>query len=186
MFRDSSSKDETILKTKKDNIDMINKANNKIDNIEDINKILIKIKDKVSKNIQSIFDKVFIKLPDDPQLRLAYLNKGDAEMDDALNFVWNKFCKNKIRSKKINRDKYKDFDRYIRNKLELLERVEGLLIDIIREIEDKLNMICRDLIYNDKYKMSIDKLHLINNKLDQIMGQPKKGLRNIISLKDIQ
>ena len=107
MFRDSSSKDETILKTKKDNIDMINKANNKIDNIEDINKILIKIKDKVSKNIQSIFDKVFIKLPDDPQLRLAYLNKGDAEMDDALNFVWNKFCKNKIRSKKIYRDKYK-------------------------------------------------------------------------------
>ena len=68
----------------------------------------------------------------------------------------------------------------------MLERVERLLSDIISEIEDRLNMICRDLNYSDIYKMGIDKLDLINNKLNHIMRQSKKDLRNIISLKDIQ
>ena len=188
VYRDLSfEKEDIIFKSKKEFIDMMDKIDNKIDNIEDTKNILIKIKDKVSKNIQSIFDKIFIKLPDDPQLRLAHLNKVDAEMDNALDFVWNKICReNEISSKKINRDKHKAFDRYISNKLQLLERVERLLSDIISEIEDRLNMICRDLNYSDIYKMGIDKLDLINNKLNHIMRQSKKGLRNIISLKDIQ
>ena len=99
----------------------------------------------------------------------------------------NKICrKNKISSKKINRDKHKDIDSYVSNKLDLLERVYALLCDIIREIEYKINMIRRDLIYRDMYKMGIDELHLINSKLNEIMRQSKKDLRNIISLADLQ
>ena len=130
---------------------MLDKVNNKINNTTNIKIKIIKIKDEVSKNIQSIYNKTFIKSQDDPQLRLAYLNKVDAEMDDALNFVWNKFCKeNKIRSEKINRDKHKNFDRYVINKLELLEIVERLLSGIISEIENKINMIHKYLykVYN--------------------------------------
>ena len=47
-------------------------------------------------------------------------------------------------------------------------------------------MIRRDLIYKDMYKMDIDKLHLINSKLNEIMRRSKKDLRNIISLDDLQ
>ena len=101
VFRDLSSKDETILKTKKEIIDMVDKVNNKINNIKDINKIIGKIKDEVRNNIKSIFKKMF-KLQDDPQLRQADLDNMDAKIDDALNFVWNKiFRKNKINSKKL-------------------------------------------------------------------------------------
>ena len=46
MFRDLSSKDETILKTKKEIIDMVDKVNNKINNIKDINEIVTKKKMK--------------------------------------------------------------------------------------------------------------------------------------------
>ena len=127
------------------------------------------------------------KLQDDPQLRQADLNNMDAKIDDALNFVWNKICReNKISSKKINRDKHKDFDSYVSNKIYLLERVYVLLCGIIREMEDKINMIRRDLIYRDMYKTGIDELHLINSKLNKIMKRSKKDLRNIISLDDLQ
>ena len=181
----SFKKEDIIFKIKKEFIDMLDKINNKIKIITDIKIEIIKIKDKVSKNIQSIFDKIFIKFPDDPQLRLAYLNKVDAEMDDALNFVCNKLCKeNKIRSEKINRDKHKDFGRYIGNKLELLERVERLLRDIISEIENKINMIHKDL--DKAHNKGINKLHLINDKLKEIMRQLKKDIINRFSSIDLQ
>ena len=67
----SFKKEDIIFKNKKEFIDMLDKVNNKTNNITNIKTEIIKIKDKVSKNIQSIFDKIFIKLPDDPQLRLA-------------------------------------------------------------------------------------------------------------------
>ena len=106
-------------------------------------------------------------------------------MDDALNFVWNKFCKeNKIRSKKINRDKHKGFDRYVSNKLELLERVERLLTDIISEIENKINMIHKDLY--KVYNKGINELHLTNSKLSEFMRQLKKDIINRISSTDLQ
>ena len=154
--------------------------------MKDKNKIITKIMDEVRENIQSIFKTMF-KLRDDPKLRQADLNNMNAKIDDALNFVWNKICReNRISSRKINRDKHKDFDTYVSNKLDLLERVYALLCDIMREIENKINMICRDLIYSDMYKMGIDELHLINSKLNQVMRQSKEDLKNIISLEDIQ
>ena len=161
---------------------MADKVNNKINNIKDIKKIITQIKDEVRKNIQSLF-KIKIRLQDDPQLRQADLNK----IDDALNFVWNKICrKNKISSKKINRDKHKDIDRYVSNKLDLLKRVDALLCDIIIEIQNKIIIIRRDLIYRDMQRMGIGELHLINSRLNQNMRQSKKVLRNIVSLEDIQ
>ena len=68
----------------------------------------------------------------------------------------------------------------------MLKRVNALLRDIIIEIENKINMICIDLIYRDMYKMGIDELHLINSKLNEIIKRSKKDLRNIISLDDLQ
>ena len=75
---------------------MIDKMDNKINNTEDMKIKIKKIMNKVYKNIQSIYDKIFIKIPNDPQLRLAYLNKVHAEIDDALNFVWNKLIEIEI------------------------------------------------------------------------------------------
>ena len=181
----SFEKEDIIFKSKKEFVDMLDKVNNKINNITNTKIEIIKIKDELSKNIQLIFNKIFIILPDDPQLRLAYLNKVDAEMDDALNFVWNKFCKeNKIRSKKINRDKQKDLDRYVSNKLELRERVERLLSDIVSEIENKINMIHKDLY--KAYNKGINEVHLTNSKLSEFMRQLKKDIINRISSTDLQ
>ena len=90
---------------------------------------------KYKKYIQSIFE-IFFKLHDDPQVRKADLNNVNAKIDDVLNFVWNKICReNKISPKKFNRDKHKDLDRYVSNKLELFERVH-----IISEIENKIHI----------------------------------------------
>ena len=165
---------------------MVDKVNNKINNMKDINKIIREIRYEVGKNIQSILE-IMYKLRYGPQLGKADLNNIDAKIDDALNFVWNKICReNKISSEKINRDKHKDFDSYLSNKLDLLKRVYALLWDIISEMEDKIKMIRRDLIYRDMYKMGIDELHLINSKLNEIMRQSKKDSRNIISLDDLQ
>ena len=91
--------------------------------------------------------------------------------------------KNKISSKKINRDKYKDFDRYVSNKLKLLERVDKLLNDIINEIENKVNK-ANENVYK-AYKKGIDKIHLANSKLSKFMRQLKKDIKKIISLADL-
>ena len=163
---------------------LLHKVNNKINNINDIKKIITKIMEGVRKNLQPIYGVLFFKLKDDPQLRQAELNKINAKIDNVLNFVWNKICKeNKISSKKINRDKHKDFDRYLSNKLELLERVHRLLCDIISEIENKTHTVYERMY--KVYKKGIDKLHLINSKLNEFMRKFKKYLRNIISLADL-
>ena len=77
-------------------------------------------------------------------------------------------------------------DRYVSNKLNLLERVYALLCDIISEIENKMDMIYEDMSYENIFTNGIDNLHLINSKLNEIMRQSKKDLRNIISLADLQ
>ena len=53
--------------------------------------------ERVRKNLQPIYGVLFFKLKDDLQLRQAELNKINAKIDNVLNFVWNKICKeNKI------------------------------------------------------------------------------------------
>ena len=101
---------ETIFKTKKEYIELLDKVNNKINNIIYVNKIIIKIKDELNDKIQSIYEIIF-KLSNDSRLRRDELNKIDAIIDDMLNFVCNKICRENITSSEnINRNKYKDID----------------------------------------------------------------------------
>ena len=167
-------------------IDNVNKKINKrINNINDINKIITKINDEVKKRIKSIFEIVF-RLKG-AKLKQADLNIINAKIDDALIFAQNKiFRENKISSIKINRDKHKDFYRYVSDKLGLLERVNKLLCNIASEIEDKMDIIHRELAYIDMYEIDIDELNLVISKLNQIIIQSKKDLTNIISLEDIK
>ena len=60
-----------------------------------------------------------------------------------------------------------------------------LLCDIISEIENKMDMIYEDMNHKNIFKKGIDNLHFINSKLNEIMRQSKKDLRNIISLADL-
>ena len=67
VYRDLSfEKGVIVFKNRKEFIDMLDKVNNKINIITNIKIKIIKIKDEVSKNSQSIYNKIFIKLPDDP------------------------------------------------------------------------------------------------------------------------
>ena len=171
--------DETIFKTKKEYIDMLDKVNNKINNINDANKIIAKRKDEFKKKIESIY-KSMLKLHNNSRLRQVELNMIDVKIDDALNFAWNKIIR-----EKINRDKHKGIDEYvISNKLNLLERVYDSINYIISGIENKINIIYKDMY--EVYEKGIDKLRLINDKLNEIMRQSNKDLRNIISLEDLQ
>ena len=107
MFRDLYS-EETILRTKKEYEDMLDKIYNKISKINGVNKMCEKIRKKIELIYQSMF-----KLHDDPWLRLNDLNKIDAIIDDEINFIWYRiFKKNRIRLNKINIDKHKDIDEY--------------------------------------------------------------------------
>ena len=162
--------DKTIFKTKKEYIDMPDKVHDKINNITDVNKIIIKINDELKKNIESIYEIIF-KLPDDSRLRQVEINTIDAKIDDALNFVWNKIYrknrKNRISSEKINVDKHKDIDEsVISKKLKLLERMYSSINDIISEINNKIKMIYKDMY--KLYEKFIDKTYLINSKLKEI------------------
>ena len=179
MFRDLSFKDETILKTNKEYEDMLDKINNKINNITDVNKIITKIIDELKKTIKLIYEIIF-KLSDDSRLRQVELNTIDATIDYTLNFLWNKiYRKNRINSEKINRDKHKDIDEHIiSNKLELLERMDNSINDIISEIKNKTKMIYIKLYKASERGNNI--LHLINGELNEIMIQLKQNLKKIL------
>ena len=81
MFRDLYS-EETILRTKKNYKDILNKINNKISKINGVNKM----REKIRKKIELIYQSMF-KLHDGPWLRLNDLNKIDAIIDDEINFI---------------------------------------------------------------------------------------------------
>ena len=176
--------DENIFKTKKEYIDMLDKVNNRINNVNDANKIITKTENELKKKIKSIYELIF-KLSDDSWLRQVELNTIDAKIDDALNFVWNKiYRKNRISSEKINRDKHKDIDEHIiSNKLKLLVRMNSSINNIISEIKNKIKMIYKDMY--KFYEEGIDQIYLINDKLNKIMRQSNKDLKNIISLADL-
>ena len=76
-----------------DNVDALDKINNKIDTINKINKRLVKIKIKAAEKVELIYravhglqDEIY---SDDSWLRLVELNTVDAIIDEALNVVWN-------------------------------------------------------------------------------------------------
>ena len=90
----------------------------------------------------------------------------------------------------INIDKNKDIDGFvsklndaISNKIELLNRVGDLIDHIICWIKNRTNMF-----YEKIYKVSVidnDTLHLIYNKLKEIMIKLKQNLKKNISLADL-
>ena len=66
----------------------------------------------------------------------------------------------------------------INNKIELLNRVGDLIDHIISWIKNRTNMI-DEKIYKVS-EMDNDTLHLINNKLKEIMIQLKQNLKKIL------
>ena len=85
----------------------------------------------------------------------------------------------------INIDKYKDIDGYvsklndvINNKIELLNRVGDFIDHIISDIKNETNMT-DEKIYKVS-EMDSDTLHLINDKVKEIMSRLKQNLKNIL------
>ena len=114
------------------------------------------------------------------------MNKLDAILGDALNVTWNMIrTENRTNSNMINIDKYKGIDGYVRklndvinSKIELLNRVGDLIDHIIYWIKNRTNMIDKK-IYKVR-EMDNDTLHLINNKLKEIMSQSKQNFKKIL------
>ena len=85
----SDGYDESVFKFKKEYMDMVDKIYDKVNNISDVIKIILKINDELKKNIESICEIIF-KLSDDLRLGQVQINTINAKIDDALSFVWNK------------------------------------------------------------------------------------------------
>ena len=121
--------DESVFKLKKEYIDMRKKMDDKLDNIEEVIDIFVKMNDKLKKNV-SYINLMLLGLFDESQL----IYKINAKIDDTLNFVYNEIYrknrknrKNRISSNKVNI-----------NKLKLLERMSDSSYDMIREALDKI------------------------------------------------
>ena len=173
-----------------DNVDALDKINNKIDTINKINKRLAKIEIKAAEKVELIYE-AMRELQDeiysaDSWLRLVELNKIDAIIDEALNVVGNEICgKNRISPEKININKYKDIDGYvskltdvINNKIELVNRMCESIDHVMSEIKNETNMI--DEKIHKVSEMDNDTQHLINDKLKEIMKQSRKNLEKIV------
>ena len=183
-------KNKTTNKTKTEDKDTLDKINNKIDTINKMNKRLEKVKAEVTKKIELIYesmcelqDEIY---SDDSWLRLVELEKIDAITDEALNVVWNMICgENRINPEEIKIDKHKDIDRYvskltdvINNKIELVNRMGGVIDHVMSEIKNETNMT--DEKIHKVSEMDNDTQHLINDKLKEIMKQSRKNLEKIV------
>ena len=114
----SNYDDERVFKPKKDYIDMYDKICNKINTISKVNNIMVKINNKLKKNLQFI-DSYVLDVPSSLSFfveGLEMIYKINAKIDDILNFVWyeiyktkRKNRKNKISSDEVNTDKLKLF-----------------------------------------------------------------------------
>ena len=196
MFKDFSTSDKTTGKdkdkdrNKTEDKNMLDKINNKIDIINELNNGLTKIKAEVIKKIELIYDSMCELqdevYSDDSWLRLVELEKIDAIIDEALNVVWNMICgENRICPEEIKIDKHKDIDGYvskltavINNKIELMNKMGGVIDHVMSEIKNETNMI--DEKIHKVSEMDNDTQHLINDKLKEIMIQSRKNLEKIV------
>ena len=86
----SNYDDESVFKHKKEYIDRYHKICNKINIIKKVNNIIIKINNKLKKNVLFINSYVLdvpsslIFFTEDPER----VHKINARIDDLLNFVW--------------------------------------------------------------------------------------------------
>ena len=184
---ENKTKTKTETDTKKI---MLDKINTKISVINKLNEGLAKVKADVIKKVELIYegicelqDEIY---SDDSWLKLLELNKIDAIIDKTLNVVWNAICgKNRINPEKIKIDKHKDIDGYvskltdvINNKIELVNRMCESIDHVMSEIKNETNMI-DEKIYKVS-EMDKDTLHLINDKLKEIINQSRKNLSKIV------
>ena len=181
---------KTKAKTKTVDKDTLDKINNKIDAINKMKRRLARLKAEVTKKVELIYEAMYELQDeicnDDSWLRLVELDKIDTIIDVALNVVWNAICgKNRISPEKIKTDKYKDIDGYvskltdvINNKVELVNRMGGVIDHVMSEIKNETNMI--DEKIHKVSEMDNDTLHLINDKLNEIITQSRKKLSKIV------
>ena len=189
------NKATTKTKTETKNKDMVDKINDKINMINKLYNRLEKAKANVIKRIELICkgireleDEIY---SDDSWFRLVELEKIDAIIDEALNVVWNMICgENRICPEEIKIDKHKDIDGYvskftavINNKIELMNKMGGVIDHVMSEIKNETNMI--DEKIHKVSEMDNDTQHLINDKLKEIMKQSRKKLRKDSSLADL-
>ena len=123
---------------------------------------------------------------DESWLRLVELEKIDVLIDEALNVVWNMICgENRICPEEIKIDKHKDIDGYvskftavINNKIELMNKMGGVIDHVMSEIKNETNMI--DEKIHKVSEMDNDTQHLTNDKLKEIMKQSRKNIEKIV------
>ena len=192
---EDKDKNKTTNMIKTEDIDMLDMVNNKIDTLNKMNKRLKKEKAKITKKIKLIYESIYELqdeiYSDDSWLRLAALEKIDALIDEVLNVIWNMIHgKNRINPEKIMIDKYKDIDGYvskltdvINNKIELVNKMGGVIDHVMNEIKNETNMI--DEKIQKVSEMDNDTQHLFNDKLKKIMKQSRKKHRKDISLADL-
>ena len=138
----------------------------------------------IHEGINELQDEVY---SDDSWLRLVELDKIDAILEEVFNTVWKMLNKNKnrINPEKIMIDKHKDIDGYvskltdvINNKIELVNRMCESIDHVISEIKNETNMI--DEKIHKVSEMDNDTLHLIDDKLNEIITQSRKKLSKIV------
>ena len=95
------------------------------------------------------------------------------------------YGKNKISPEKININKHKDIDGYaskltdvINNKIELVTRMCETIDHLMSEIKNETNTI--DEKMRKGSEMDNDTLHLISDKLKEIMNQSRKKVEAIV------
>ena len=134
----------------------------------------------IHEGINELQDEVY---SDDSWLRLVELDKIDAILEEVFNTVWKMLNKNKnrINPEKIMIDKHKDIDGYvskltdvINNKIELVNRMCESLDHFMSWINNKINMIDKKI--HKVCEMDNDTLHLINDKLKEIMTRSIKKI----------
>ena len=170
---------------------MLDKIDNKIDTKNKMNKRLEKVKAELTKKIELIYESICELqdeiYSDDSWLRLVELNKIDAIIDEALNAVWKKFYgKNRITPKMIKIDKHKYIDGYvskltdiINNKIELANRMGGVIDHVISEIKNETCMIDKKI--HKASEMDNDTLHMINDKLKKITKQSRGKINKTVA-----
>ena len=92
---------------------------------------------------------------------------------------------NRISPEEIKIDKHKDIDGYvskltdvINNKIELVNRMGGVIDHVMNEIKKETNMI--DEKIHKVSEIDNDTQHLINDKLKEIMNQSRKNFKKIV------
>ena len=92
---------------------------------------------------------------------------------------------NRICPEEIKIDKHKDIDGYvskftavINNKIELMNKMGGVIDHVMSEIKNETNMI--DEKIHKVSEMDNDTQHLTNDKLKKIMNQSRKNIEKIV------